>query len=178
MHLLGTPANLNGLVGEVLADVGRVFGSATPSLQGLILSGHSRAYDFLNPLALAHADPEMSRGALASLSHVWALDTTYVCFVAEWLRWLASKTGLRIEVFYRKVPGTKACGDKLAAAMVQSGGRLIVTAAREGHCQVPGRRLPGLLNPPGPSATPEVGELDEGLLDEPLGSAEAVDDES
>jgi hypothetical protein len=158
MHLLGTPAHVNGLVAEVLVEVGRVFARATPSLESLILSGHSRAYDFLNPLALAHADPEMSRGALASLSRVWAFDTTYVCFIEEWLRWLNAKSGLRIEVFYRKVTGTFACGQRFEAATTRSGGRLVVTAVTEGHCHVPIRRLPGLLKPAGVSGIPEVAE--------------------
>ena len=178
MHVLGTPANLNGVVGEVLAEVGRVFGSATPSLQSLILSGHSRAYDFLNPLALAHADPEMSRGALASLSHVWALDTTYVCFVANgcagWPR--SPVSGLRC--FTGRTPAPKRVARNSRRRWRRAGERLTVSAVAEGHCEVPGRRLPGLLNPPGPSATPEVDEeLDESLLDEPLGSAEVIDDE-
>jgi hypothetical protein len=172
MHLLGMPAHINGLVAEVLVEIGKAYAKRTPSLQSLILAGHSRAYDFLNPLAIAHADPEMSRGALASLSRVWALDTTYVCYVAEWLRWLKAKPALTIEVFYRKVSGTILCGQQLEAAMKRSGGRLIVTAVKEGHCLVPVRRLPGLLKPVAVSGTPEIGDE---ALEAPLESFDVLE---
>jgi hypothetical protein len=177
MHVLGRPTNLNNLVAEVLTEMGRALGTAPLSLGSLVLAGHARAYDFLNPLALAYADPEMSRGTLASLSHVWALDTTYVCDVPEWLRWLASKLSLKIEVFYRKAPGTKGCGDRFAAA-AKARGRLTVTVVTEGHCQVPSRRLPDLLNPRIRFAIPEVGGVEESLLDDPLESPEVRIDET
>jgi hypothetical protein len=56
MHALERPANLNGLVDEVLAEVGAMLSVAPPLLSKLILSGHSRAYDFLEPLARSHTD--------------------------------------------------------------------------------------------------------------------------
>jgi hypothetical protein len=174
MHALGVPANLNGVVREALGEIGRVYGTATPSLQHLILAGHSRAYDFLNPLAIAHVDPEMSRGCLARLSEVWALDTTYVCYVAEWMRWLSAKKPLRISVFYRPGTATAACGKKLAAAAARAGGRLVVTPVPEGHCQVPVRRLPALLNPtslPAKEVAEEMGEMMEAQEEEALEEA-------
>ena len=66
-HRLGIPKNLNGVVAEVLAQVGQHRGGSAPGLAQLILAGHSRAYDFLNPLAASYADPQMSTGALAKL---------------------------------------------------------------------------------------------------------------
>ena len=65
--------------GRFCIEVGSVFGTAAPSIQNLILAGHSKAYAFFDPLAMAHGDPEMSKGCLAKLSDVWALDTTYTC---------------------------------------------------------------------------------------------------
>ena len=56
MHALERPANLNGLVEEVLAEVGAMLSVAPPLLSKLILSGHSRAYDFLEPLTRSHTD--------------------------------------------------------------------------------------------------------------------------
>ena len=155
MHRLGVPANLNGVLAEVLAEVGRVYGTLVPAIANLILSGHSRAFDFLNPLALAHADADMARGALAVLSEVWAFDTTYACYMAEWLRWLQSKPGLQMTVVYRKGSPTTACGEKFEKAAAKSGGRLRVIRASERHCDVPIVRLPALLNP---SAAPSVGK--------------------
>ena len=143
-HALGMPANLNALVAEVLAEVADVQGAPAPSLGGLLLAGHSRAYDFLDPLAAAHGDPEMAQGALASLRHVWALDTTYTCPTDDWNNWLASKPQLTIEVLYRK--GSKTdCGRQFSHAVKQGGGRLRVTSVAEEHCEVPGKRLPDLL---------------------------------
>ena len=172
MHRLGVPANLNGVLAEVLAEVGRVHGTRVPAIANLILSGHSRAFDFLNPLALAHADPDMAKGALAVLSEVWAFDTTYVCYMAEWQRWLQSKPGLQMTVVYRKGSKTTACGEKFEKAAPKSGGRLRVIRASERHCDVPIVRLPALLNP---SAAPSVGkeskEVEE-WVDEP-GESEA-----
>src|SRR5262249_45128105 len=87
-HPLAKPSNLNALVAEVLIELDRVRVTTTPSLSGLILAGHSRAYDFLEPLAYFHADPQMGQGALAKLSQVWAFDTLYAGRVDRWIDWL------------------------------------------------------------------------------------------
>ena len=54
LHALGQPATLNGVLKEVLAEIGRVFGSPAPAVENLILAGHSRAHGFFNVLALMH----------------------------------------------------------------------------------------------------------------------------
>jgi hypothetical protein len=133
------PKNFNGLANEALAEVARVQRVAKPVVRELLIAGHSRAYDVLNPLAMAHVDPEMANGALAKLTRVWALDTTYVCFLAEWLRWLDSKPGLEVDVVYRNVPGTGSCGKQFLDAMKKPNRRLAVTiaGAKEEHCEVP-----------------------------------------
>jgi hypothetical protein len=167
MHALGTPAKLNGVVREVLGEVGRVCGIAPPMLQKLILAGHSRAYDFLDPLAMAHGDPEMSKGALAKVSEVWALDTSYTCPTDHWLCWLASKPNLTIRVFYRDNSGTAACGRRFAAVARKTGKRLQVMVVGEGHCAVPIKRLPKLLNPASVSPAPRTQrEIEEERFDE------------
>lgn len=145
-HALAKPESLNRLVAEVLAELGRVQGAAAPSLRRLIIVGHSRAYDFLEPLAYSHADAQMRQGALARLSQVWAFDTTYAGVVARWLKWLDSNPSLRVSLFY--VPGSKTgtIGDKFYR---ERGPRLAVTHATEGHCAMPARRLPALLEPKG-----------------------------
>jgi hypothetical protein len=151
--VLGRPANLNRLVIEVLDQVGRMQGIVPPSLSSLILAGHSRAYGFLEPLAHAHADPQMQQGALARLSQVWGFDTTYVCSVDAWLAWLASKPNLAVSIFFRKDKpgqrsGTANCGWLFYSKMKQIGGRLRAVpldSNLESHCSVPVRHLPRLL---------------------------------
>jgi hypothetical protein len=152
---LGQPAKVNALMDEVLAELARVSGGTAPTLSNLILAGHSRAYGVLDPLAKRHAQPQMSQGALAKLSRVWAFDITYGKWapVDEYLQWLTAKPSLQIDLFYRAGTRTEARGKRFEDAMGQSGGRLRVTISPERHCDVPGRRLPGLLAP----ATGQVG---------------------
>jgi hypothetical protein len=156
---LGEPANLNRLVDEALSTVGAMRNSSPPSLARLILAGHSRGYDFLEPLAAAHGSPEMNRGALAKLARVWALDSTYPyrCEPRNWSAWLNEKPGLRVSVVFRKGTGTAGCAGRLQA-LKGTGGRLAfspLSATAIGHCDVPARALPGLLNGLGPAGQPE-----------------------
>ncbi len=144
-HKLGIPANLNGVVAEVLAQVGQHRAAGAPGLSSLILAGHSRAYDFLNPLAAVSADPQMATGALAQLTRVWGLDTGYVCTTSQWSTWLKSKPELDVAMDYRAGTQTASCGQQFAALVPLSGGRLTVHVAAEEHCAVPGTELPGLL---------------------------------
>jgi hypothetical protein len=71
-------AYLNAFVEEVLVQIGKL-SSVRPSLGHLILAGHSRAYDILTPLAdqFDLGVPETTKGALAKLDKVLAMDTTY-----------------------------------------------------------------------------------------------------
>ncbi|MEP7123610.1 MAG: SH3 domain-containing protein [Byssovorax sp.] len=146
-HKLGIPANLNGVVAEVLAQVGQHRTAGAPGISSLILAGHSRAYDFLNPLAAASADPQMATGALARLTQVWGLDTGYVCSpIQTWSTWMKSNPELEVTMDYRAGTQTASCGQQFAAMVPASGGRLSVHVAKEEHCAVPGTELPGLLD--------------------------------
>jgi len=156
MHLLGTPARLNGVVREALLEVGRIFGTAAPSIQNLILSGHSKAYEFFDPLAMAHGDPEMSKGCLAKLSDVWALDTSYTCPTDHWLCWLSSKPNLKMQIFFRDGSKTGPCGNRFASVARRTSKRMQVFPVSEGHCAVPSIRLPKLLNPASTSVKPKT----------------------
>jgi uncharacterized protein YraI len=145
-HKLGIPANLNGVVAEVLAQVGQHRKTDAPGLTSLILAGHSRAYSFLNPLAAASADPQMSSGALAKLSGVWGLDTGYACSpISSWSSWIDAKPSMSVAMFYRAGTGTAACGQQFQKLVPASDGRLSVHVASEAHCDVPGTELPALL---------------------------------
>jgi hypothetical protein len=154
-HLLGKPANLNMLVVETMQQLSKMIGRKV-GLSRLILSGHSRGFDFLEPLARANADPQTNQGALAKLSEVWAFDTTYICDPTAWLQWLRSKPSLRATFYYRrntkpasKPVGTMRAGDALHAVQGHAGGRLkviqISAETGEGHCQVPVQRLKEVL---------------------------------
>jgi len=72
-----TAARLNSFVEEVLDEIGSA--GVRPSLNRLILAGHSHAYAILTPLAQEFVDDvaDTTKGALASLGEVWALDSTY-----------------------------------------------------------------------------------------------------
>lgn len=141
-HALGKPAHLNSIVAEVLAEAGRVQGITPPSLRNLVIAGHSRAYDFLEPLAYSRSDTQMQQGALSRLSQVWAFDSTYAGKVSNWMSWLDANPRLRVSIFYEPGSKTGKVGDEFFRIR---GGRLAVIHAREGHCAVPARRLPELL---------------------------------
>lgn len=146
-HPLGHPAALAALLDEVLQELARDRGGAAPGVARVVAAGHSRAYDFLEPLAASHADAAMQRGALAHLHEVWAFDTTYGGSVPRWQQWLAADPALQVHVRYRAKGGTKDFGDSLAAA---GHPRLHVRAVGDDHCDVPARHLPDLLALPAP----------------------------
>jgi LAS superfamily LD-carboxypeptidase LdcB len=145
-HPLARPVRMNGLVAEALAQAGVMQGKAAPSLRRLLIAGHSRAYGVLGPLARVYADPQMEQGALARLAEVWALDTTYTYCgthdVPGTLAWLDAKPGLKIVVAYRPGSPTDKLGRELGKLRHP---RLETLQARESHCAVPAKQLPGLL---------------------------------
>ncbi|GAA2219675.1 hypothetical protein GCM10009850_121170 [Nonomuraea monospora] len=147
LHPLGRPALLNAVVEESVAEVGRVRGGAVPAVRRLVVAGHSRAYDLLEPLAAGRDDAEMRQGALARLSEVWAFDTTYRGDVRNWTDWLRLNPSLRVRVYYRPGTGTARVGGRFLA---QASDRLVVTQVEEGHCAVPATRLAELLPKPTP----------------------------
>jgi hypothetical protein len=168
-HALARPDHLNQLVGEVLAELGRVEGGTAPALRELIIAGHSRAYDFLEPLAYSRHDPAMQEGALARLSQVWAFDTPYAGQVRRWTDWLTVNPHLQVHLFYR--PGRPSPTNTIGEEFYQRRGpQLDVTRVSEAHCAVPATRLPALLtlagpvplsgeDVPAPVAQPGAGEL-------------------
>jgi Peptidase M15 len=154
-HALASPDHLNGLIGEVLAELGRLQKSAAPSVSDLIIAGHSRAYDFLEPLAYSRMDKAMQEGALAHLSQVWAFDTTYAGKVERWTSWLKVNPQLRIHIFYRPGSKTEVVGDEFYR---ERKARLAVTPVGERHCAVPAKRIAELLNAYGSAPGEEAEE--------------------
>ncbi|HEX6159226.1 MAG TPA: D-Ala-D-Ala carboxypeptidase family metallohydrolase, partial [Thermoanaerobaculia bacterium] len=174
-HKLAQPKNLNGVIAEALAKA-----NVAP-IGRLILAGHSRAYGIFDAMARLHADPEMTDGALAKLTHVWALDSTYSSPVADWMKWLRSRSGLRMTVIYRygtywskKTASeeplvTGVHGDRFKRAK-DSRGRMTVipvAAGKVDHCAIPGHYLPELLSllstGSAPATSEELFYLDEEL---------------
>lgn len=145
-HKLAVPKNLNGVVAEVMNQVAAHTNAPAPNISSFIVAGHSRAYDFLDPIADAWNDPQMNQGALAKLSQVWAFDITYVCDTSSYMSLLKSKPNLTMSAFYRPGTETASCGQALANQVSSSGGRLKVTTAGEEHCEVPDTRMPPLLS--------------------------------
>ncbi|HEY3002748.1 MAG TPA: S8 family serine peptidase [Kribbellaceae bacterium] len=141
-HALAALGTLERLLGEVLAEVGRVRSTAAPALRQLVVAGHSRAYDVLEPLAHQRHEPALAAGHLARLAQVWAFDTTYGGQVDGWVDWLARNPRLHVQVFYRPGTRTATVGERFYR---RRGDRLTVTPVDESHCAVPVRRLPALL---------------------------------
>jgi uncharacterized protein YraI len=144
-HRLGLPENLDGVVAQAMGEVTARLGAA-PDLSRLILAGHSRAYDVLNPLAARWSEDAMSSGALGSLAAVWAFDTSYACSpISDWKSWMNDKPGLEVDLFYKKGTGTAACGAQFASLASSFPSRMHVSTVSESHCDVPAKRLGGLL---------------------------------
>ena len=154
-HALAAPQHINRLIGEVQAELGRVQGISPPSVGELIIAGHSRAYDFLEPLAHRRRDPAMHDDALARLSQVWAFDTTYAGEVAGWLDWLELHPRLQVRLFYRPGSATAYIGDEFYR---RRGPRLAVTQVSERHCRIPAARLPALLQHGGGAVTEQAAD--------------------
>ena len=164
---LAKPGWLNTLVAEAQQHVAELLG-AVPSVTSLILAGHSKAYSFLEPLARSHADPQMQQGALARLSEVWMLDTTYGGNASAWMALLASKPALRVRVCYIAGSPTAAYG-KVLRNKAKENGRLLVTPLNGiVHCKVPGSQLPGLLSSYSGGGSPLAHELDSPGTSPPL----------
>lgn len=177
-HRLAQPDVFNRVAEEALEQVRAMTGAASPpTLQRLILAGHSRAYGFFDALANAHASPQMRSGALGRPLHVWALDTTYSAPIADWNAWLRSRADLRIAVVYRhgtyKAKGSQVTRQlatgvrgKAFGALRASGKDRVelmpVAAAKVSHCAIPATYLPRLLAAlPAPGTSGEDEMLDE-----------------
>ena len=160
-HRLAQPATFNQVAAEALEQARAITGSAAPpTVQRLILAGHSRAYGFFDALAHEHASPHMRTGALSQPTHVWALDTTYSAPIADWRAWLRSREDLQATVVFRhgkyrtkastvvRELATGIRGREFAKLAAASNGRLTVipvAAGKVAHCAIPATYLPDLL---------------------------------
>ena len=190
-HKVARPVNLNGVVAEALEKVPGLTGTAAaPAVRRLILAGHSRAFGVFDALARAHADPEMSNGALGRLSHVWALDSTYTSPIADWRSWIRSRSDFTVTVVYRHgkfrqkgsetpVPMTTGVhGARFKALAAKSDGRLSVLpvpAGKVGHCAIPGVYLPRLLESLSSATANEIADDEEIFADWESGEGDELE---
>ncbi|HUS05353.1 MAG TPA: hypothetical protein VMZ52_03605 [Bryobacteraceae bacterium] len=144
-HQIGQPAILNGVIEEILKETGKKMGGTSPRLSRLILAGHSGAYGFLDPIAFAHKEAEMSKGGLAKLTHIWGFETSYTCPSNYWPDWLASSKAPLVSIFFGGHSKTIPCGEQFQELSKKRRGKLFALRVTEGHCEVPNTRFPKLL---------------------------------
>jgi len=155
-HALGSPKMMNALLEEVRAGLTAAGWSSAPSFGRLILAGHSRAYAALNGLAKGVGDAESSNGALATLTDVWLLDTTYgqKAHCADWLKWAKAKRGVNLRIFYIKNSATAYVAECIGREAAVAGLTNVEVKdfnpkpplpKRLWHCAMPQMLMPGLL---------------------------------
>jgi hypothetical protein len=167
-HRIADPVNFNAVIDDVLIKMADQYQTAVPEIMRLIVAGHSRAYGVLDALAFYHGKPEMTQGALARLSHVWALGSTYTAPIKYWKAWLQSRDDFHINVIYRHGKylnkktqamtslATGVKGSLYLELSKQFKDRITVTPLpmkEVGHCAMVVKYLPGLIRSlPAPAA--------------------------
>ncbi len=165
-HTLGSPQKMNAFLEEVRAVLTAAGWSSPPSFGRLILAGHSRGYAVLNGLAARVNDAESSEGALATLSDLWLLDSTYgklhkEALSAMWLRWAKAKSSVNLRILYRRNSDTAAVAEGIREGATRAG---LTNVAFEdfdpgslSHCGMPRIRMPHLLAGAGGRASSSSG---------------------
>jgi len=149
-HPLGSPQKMNAFLEEVRAMLTTAGWSSPPSFGRLILSGHSKAYAALNGLAARVNDPASSQGALATLTDVWLLDTTYgkESLGAMWVNWARAKSNVNLRILYRRKSDTAAVAERIREEAARAGLANVVVEGFDPalkHCDMPRVRMPYLL---------------------------------
>jgi hypothetical protein len=154
MHTLGEPAKMNAFLEEVRTGLTGAGWSSAPSFGRLILAGHSRAYAVFNNLAARVSDAQSSKGALATLTDIWLLDTTYGkknkwTYCNIWREWAKAKSRVNLRIFYRRDSDTAAVAECIRDETGKAGLRNVsVQGFRHcviSHCGMPRDRMPALL---------------------------------
>jgi len=149
-HPLGSPQNMNAFLEEVRAMLTTAGWSSPPSFGRLILSGHSKAYAALNGLAARVNDQASSQGALATLTDVWLLDTTYgkSPLGAMWVKWAMAKSNVNLRVLYRRNRDTADVAERIRDEAARAGLANVVVEGFDPalkHCDMPRVQMPYLL---------------------------------
>lgn len=159
-HPLGGPKKMNAFLEEVRTGLTGAGWPSVPSFGRLILAGHSHAYAVFNLLAARVSDAQSSQGALAKLSDVWLLDTTYgsknkQAISLNWLRWAKARAkamqipGVDLRIFYRLGSDTAAVAEYIHDEAAKTGLSNIVVQGLHrclvSHCDMPRVFMPALL---------------------------------
>jgi hypothetical protein len=153
-HPLGSPQRMNAFLEEVRAGLTAAGWPSTPSFGRLILAGHSRAYAVLNGLAKGVSDVESSRGALATLTDVWLLDTTYGKndkwrYCKDYLGWAKAKRDVNLRIFYIRDTDTAAVAECIRDEAPKAGLTNVKVKDFDpkalSHCPMPRVLMPDLL---------------------------------
>jgi hypothetical protein len=157
---------MNAFLEEVRAGLTAAGWSSPPSFGRLILAGHSRGYAVLNGLAARVNDPESSQGALATLTDMWLLDSTYgkshkESLSAMWLKWAKAKGNVNLRILYRRDTDTAAVAESIREKAAQAGLTNVAFEVFEpgslSHCAMPRVRMPYLLAGAGGRAPSSTG---------------------
>ncbi len=153
-HPLGSPQKMNAFLDEVRAGLTAAGWSSPPSFGRLILAGHSKAYAVLNGLAAGVNEPESSQGALATLTDMWLLDSTYGTLHKEslsamWLKWAKAKGNVNLRILYRRNSDTAPVAERIRDEAARAGQTNVAVEDFDprslGHCEMPRVRMPYLL---------------------------------
>lgn len=157
---LDRSAQLNALFAEVLAETDRRLERSATQIGRLVISGHSRAYGVLYPLANAHKSAALGAGALAKLVKVWVLDATYGSPpVAAFKALAGARPGLGVDIIYRAKSATDKFDGRASAGAVA----LRPVPNSISHCALPRKLLPILLGELGAGAVGEAFEDFDGM---------------
>ena len=149
-HALGAPEKMNAFLAEVQKSLVDAGWASMPSLRRVVMSGHSRAHVVLNALAKAVGDKAWSTGALAKVSDVCLLDTTYgdpSKHCSTWTDFAKAKPSVTLTVGYQTRGDTVRVAECIANAALKN---VVVfpevPPTKESiHCEIPQRVLPKVL---------------------------------
>jgi hypothetical protein len=154
-HELGSAKKMNAFLEEVRTGLTHAGWKSAPKDFGrLILAGHSRAYAVFDHLAagVVSDKEEWSKDALATLTDVWLLDTTYgsgknkdtIC--NNWVAWAKVKSHVNLFIFYFKNSGTAGVAECIREKAAKTRlSNVFVQGFLNGHCILPRCQMPTLL---------------------------------
>lgn len=156
-HALGTPATMNAFLDQVRKSLVGAGWASAPTIDRLILAGHSHAFAVFYGLADTADQPDSWKDALAKLTDVWWLDATYGkdhpnTFSRKLTFWAAYKRDVKFSVLY--IPGSDTAKvaerveQKAKAGPVKIDIRALPRDADKDtsdHCLMPQRQMGALL---------------------------------
>jgi hypothetical protein len=156
-HPLGAPKTMNAFLEEVRQSLVGAGWAAAPTIDRLILAGHSHAFAVFYGLAEAADHAASWKDSLAKLTDVWWLDATYGkrnphTFSRKLTFWAAFKRNVNFSVLY--IPGSDTAKVAELVELKAKAGPIpidIRPLPRDGdektddHCLMPKRQMGALL---------------------------------